>query len=362
MTAENLTLEEKIGQMMIIPINETEITKKTIEMIQKYKIGGFILYRKNYNSYNEMLEIVNKLKSINQNNKIPLFISMDQEGGRVYRLPPDINRIKNAKTFAETKDLDLIADSGSIMAKILKKTGINMNYSPVLDIRRFDDNDIIGDRSYGNNAEDVSNYGIEVMKGIQKEGVISVVKHFPGHGATNTDSHFKIPIIKEKIDVLEKEDIKPFINAIKNNADAIMIGHLIVEDIDNKYPASLSYKVIQEYLKDKYGYNGLIISDDIKMLSIKLHYSLKNTIIRAINSGNNVILIGYSYPKIKKIIKIILKEIKKVKIDINKIDESVNKIIQIKEKYNITDAKANGMDINEINKQINKINEKTKNK
>ena len=137
-----------------------------------------------------------------------------------------------------------------------------------------------------------------------------------------------------------------------------MVGHLILEDVDKKYPASLSKTIIQDYLRNKYKFGGLIISDDIKMLAIRLHYSLRKTIISAINAGDNIILAGYSYGKIKKIINIVKKEIENGKISIDKIEDSVEKILKIKEKYNITDARVNGAKIENINDEINKLNEK----
>lgn len=358
MKIEELTLEEKIGQMLIIGVNEKNIINKTIEMIQKYKIGGFILYKKNYQTYNEMINLVNTLKQANEVNKVPLFISIDQEGGRVYRMPDDITRIKNAKSFAETKNLKIVGESGTVTAKMLKQTGINMNYSPVLDIGRFEDNSAIGDRSYGKDENDVSVYGIEVMKKIKEQGIIPVIKHFPGHGAINVDSHFQIPVIKKKLELLEKEDIRPFKVAIENGADAIMVGHLIIDDIDKKYPASLSQNIIQKYLIEKYNFKGLIITDDIKMLAIRLNYSLKDTIVNAINAGNNIIMAGYQYNKIKKIIKIIKNEVEAGRISIDKIENNAKKVLKIKQEYNITDEKQKGFNIQNMNDEIKKLNEK----
>ena len=207
-----------------------------------------------------------------------------------------------------------------------------------------------------NGKEDVEKYAIEVMKQLQQNNVISVVKHFPGHGLTKKDSHFRIPKIKEKIELLEKEDMKPFEVAIKNGADAIMVGHLIIKDVDKKYPASLSKKVILKYLIEKYNYNGLIITDDIKMMAIRLHYNMKKAVKRAILAGNDIVMMGLSYKKVDKIIKYIISQIKKGKISEERINKSVEKILRIKEKYNITDEKASGFDINKINEQIEKLN------
>lgn len=355
MKIEELNLEEKIGQMFMIGI-EKEITPETFEMINKYKIGGIVIYKKNYSNYKRMLQIVNIIKEKNKNNKIPIFISVDQEGGRVNRMPKEIENIKSAMKIAKTGDIQKVKQSGKIIGEMLRKTGITINYAPVLDIKRFEENHAIGDRCYGENKEEVIKNGIEVMKEMKKEGVISVVKHFPGHGLTKKDSHFHIPKVYEKIEKLEKEDMVPFEKAIQEGVDAIMVGHLIIEDVDKKYPASLSKKIIQKYLIDKYNYKGLIITDDLKMMAIRFHYKTKTAILRAIEAGNDIIMIKLPYKKIKKIIKYIIKEVKKGKISEKRINQSVNKILSIKEKYEITDDKVKGFNIEEINKKIKELN------
>lgn len=358
MEVEKLGIEQKIGQMLIIALEEKEITEKTIDIIQKYNIGGIILYRKNYNTYEEMLDLINKLKEINKVNEIPLFISIDQEGGRVNRMPSEILNLESANKISKKGDITLVKESANIIGEMLIKTGINMNYSPVLDIKNFKENHAIGDRCYGENKEDVSKYGIEFMKELSKIGVLPVEKHFPGHGATRQDSHVMLPIVtKSKIE-LKNEHMEPFNYAIQNGAEAIMIGHILAKDIDKKYPASLSKRTIQEYLVKKLNFQGLIITDDLKMLAIRLRYSLKRAVILAINSGNNMIMIGAKYKKVEKIIKKISKKVQKGKIDIDKINQSVQSIISIKKKYNVNDNKVEGINIEYINKRIQELNNK----
>ena len=352
MNIEELTIQEKIGQMFMIGLEEN-FSDKTIEMIKKYKIGGIILYKKNYSSYEQMLKIVNTIKDSNVINKVPMFISIDQEGGRVNRMPADIKNIKSAKAIADTKDIKLVKESGRILGEMLNSTGINMNYAPVLDIKRFEENHPIGNRCYGEKKEDVIKYGIEVMKEIQKQKVISVIKHFPGHGTTKKDSHFRIPKISANIKEVEKEDIIPFKEAISQDADAIMIGHLVIKDIDKKYPASISKKVIQKYLKD---FKGLIITDDLKMFAIRLHYNLKRAVVKAIEAGNDIVMVGVSYDEIKQILKYVCKQVEKGKLNVDRINQSVEKIIRMKEKYEISNKNAKGFDIKEINARIENIN------
>ena len=351
--SSELTFEEKIGQLFMIGIKSNGITKDVIEMIQKYKIGGFILYRKNYKNYEEMLNLIIKLKTINKENRIPLFIAIDQEGGRVNRMPPEFKNIKSPAKLISKNDINIIRESATTISKMLYESGINMNIAPVLDIQRFPDNHPIGDRCYGKNKEEVCKYGIEMMKEMKKNNIISVIKHFPGHGATKEDSHYGLPIISKKIQELEKEDIVPFKKGIDEGADCIMVGHLIVKDIDKIYPISLSKKFIKEYLREKLNFNGVVITDDIKMKAISFFYGGKYATIRALNVGNDIVMTRISYQKQKKVLEKLLRQKNNLKID-----EKVNRILNLKEKYNISDDLVKGCNIKEINEIIENINHK----
>ena len=249
---DKLTIQEKIGQMMIVGIDKNYITKRTKRLILDYKIGGVILYKKNFSSYDELINIIRELKKLNSVNKIPLFISIDQEGGRVSRLPKEFLKFPPAYKLAETKDINLIKESANLTGKILKSAGINMNFSPVLDIKRFEDSHAIGDRSYGTTKEEVVEYGIPVMEELKKQGIISVIKHFPGHGTTKKDTHFLLPTIDVPIDKLEKEDMQVFEKAIEHGSDAILVGHLKVKKETGIYPASLSRKFIINNLRKNF--------------------------------------------------------------------------------------------------------------
>ena len=352
-----MTLREKVGQMIMMRIHGKEIGPEEIKMIKYYKIGGIILYRKNYDTYEEMVNIINEITRINkENGNVPLFISIDQEGGRVNRMPYEVKRIKSAGKLSS--NIDLVKKSGEIIAKMLRDSGINMNFAPVLDIQRFEDDHAIGDRCYGKNAEDVSKNGVVTMKSLAEGQVIPVIKHFPGHGATTKDSHWSLPRIDRSLEELEKEDIVPFKNAIESGAEALMLGHLKVNSMDKRYPASLSKKIVKGYLINKLNYKGLIITDDLKMRGICLRYGFVRAAVKACHAGNDMIMIGVGYGVVKRSIKRLEKEILKGKIDEKDIDSRVEKILSLKKKYCVNDEFTQGMDIENINESIEKINEK----
>jgi len=354
MNFNKLSLEEKFGQMIMLGLDVYEINDEIIEIIKKYKIGGVVLYKKNYTSLETMIEVINKLKKVNEKNKIPLFIAIEQENGRVNRFPKDITRIYSALKQAKTKNMKIINATNELTTYLLKSVGVNMNFAPVLDIVRNDKNKVLGNRSYGKTKEQVINYAIPFMKKMQENNIISVIKHFPGHGATNRDSHLVIPKIKDVIN-LEKEDIKVFEEALKNGADSIMIGHLKLKGYGRK-PASLNKKIINKLLIEKYKYNGLIITDDLRMNTLKYIYGVKRSIKKSIDAGNNIFMIKYKKGD-KELYKDLIKMVKYIEIDPELINNSAKKIVAMKKKYKISDELIDTkIDINLINNKIKKIN------
>ena len=267
-------------------------------------------------------------------------------------MPGEFKNLKAPKIIINKKDIDLLRNCINITSKMLRETGINMNIAPVLDIQRFKDNHPIGDRCYGKSKKDVCKYGVEAMKEMQRNGLISVIKHFPGHGATQTDSHYGLPVVSRKINKIENDDIIPFKKAIKDGADCIMVGHLIIKDVDKFFPVSLSKKIINKYLRGHLEYKGVVMTDDIKMQAISFFYGVKNAIKRAILVGNDIVMMRLGYLKEKQIIY----KLQKNKKIINIIDEKVERIIKLKEKYKLNDNIVPGCNIEEINKQIEYLN------
>lgn len=194
------------------------------------------------------------------------------------------------------------------------------------------------------------------MKKLQEKGIISVIKHFPGHGATKKDSHYFLPIIKKDIKKIENEDMYPFIEAIKNGADAILVGHLLIKNLTGIYPASLSRKFIVEYIRKKYRYNGLIITDDLKMRAIKFVYGAEFATRKAFEAGNDIVVFRFNQTEERRTIEKIAYLAKTGRLKQSRINNSVKRILKIKQKYNISDEiDFEGINIEEINKEINEI-------
>ena len=356
MKLENLGIEEKIGQMFMIGMPGTEIDDITRELITKYKVGGVILYRKNILSMEHFINLLNSLRELNKDNKVPLMIGIDQEGGRVNRMPSKIKNLVNAKQIATLGGVELCYKSGKVIGKMLKDFNINMNFAPVLDIGGFRDSHPLGNRCLGEKPEFVAQNGIALMNGIKYSNVISTIKHFPGHGASRLDSHVFMPAVYKSVKRLKKEDMLPFMEAIKSGADSIMVGHLLVTDLNSIYPASLSERVINGVLRKDLGYNGLVITDDLSMRAITLMFGITHAAAKAISSGADIVMINKEHKKKIKIISNINKVARKNKNALKRIDESVKRILEIKEKYNVKDSIIENYDVELINEKIEEIN------
>lgn len=358
MDINELSIQEKIGQMIIIGMDTNYITDRIKTMITKYKIGGIILYRKNFSTYDKMLELIEQLKDLNKVNKIPLFIAIDQEGGRVNRMPKEIQNLPPANTIALQNNEELVKKSAQLTGKLLKNSGFNLNFAPVLDIKNFSNEHAIGNRCFGNDKETVAKYGVATMKALQEQGIVSVIKHFPGHGATNKDSHYFLPVINKKIKTLENEDMYPFEQAINSGADCLLVGHLLIKNVTGLYPASLSRKFISRYIRKKYKYNGLIFTDDLKMRAIRL-YGSANSVIKAFKAGNDIIVFRFNKDEEKNAIEKVVKLTLSGKIKEGRINRSVKRIINLKEKYNLSDdMPEKSIDIDDFNNEILQIREK----
>lgn len=332
----SMTIDEKIGQLFIIHYNKPEITEEFKHILETVKPGGFTLFNENIKTYEQTTKLI---KDINSTAKIPMFISIDQEGGRVQRLKsmPGMNiiNIPSMSKIGKSNDENQAYNTGITIANDLKKFNINMNFAPVIDICLNPKNTVIGDRSFGNNAETVSKMGLSLANALRNNNIIPVYKHFPGHGNTEKDSHVEIPIITKTKEELYQDELIPFKNAISNNADIIMVGHLALPKITNDYtPSSLSKQIVTDLLKNELGYKNLIITDALNMKAITNNYSEKQIYELAINAGVDILLMPNDPTLAFNSIKQSLEE---GTINETTITKSVEKIIALKLKYNIID-------------------------
>ncbi len=327
-TLNSLTLEEKIGQMLIISYRSGDVDNTLKNALYNNKPGGFILFSENFTRYDNTISLI---KTIKESSKIPLFLAVDQEGGSVQRLNAikgtEVTTIPEMFKLGETKDKDLAYQVGEVMAEELKVFGINMDFAPVLDIVKDKNQSFIGSRSFGTTPELVSSMGLSLAKGLEDKGVIPVYKHFPGHGGTTTDSHYDLPVIDKTKEELLSNDLIPFKDAIKEGAEVIMIGHLAIPKIDGNTPASLSKVLITDLLKEELGFKGLVVTDALNMGALTKNYKESEIYEMAINAGVDLLLMPATSTSAITTIKDLVQQ---GKIKEEQIDNSVRKILKLK--------------------------------
>lgn len=346
-----MTIEEKIAQMLILYYINDHVDDNLNNILSTVKPGGFIVIGENITTFAKTKKFIDDLK---KSSDIPMIISIDQEGGSVQRLKyiedKKVTEIPYMYYLGKTNDQKLAYDVGRVMAEEMRTLGINVVYGPVCDILSNEENTVIGKRSFGETATLVSDMATNLAKGLEANGVIATYKHFPGHGNTSTDSHNTLPIIDKDYEELLLEELIPFKSAIDNGAKIIMIGHLSLPQITNdSIPASLSPIIINDILKDKMGYEGLVITDALNMGALTNTYSDEEIYTMAINAGVDLLLMPSGSKNAIKYIKDNIKE--------ERINESVKKILTFKYTYlnndNVLDESyLNGYDHENV---INKI-------
>lgn len=341
---DNLSIDEKIAQMLIVYYIGDEYDENLSNIIKEVKPGGFILMSDNITTYDRTLNFV---KGMQNDSDIPMIISTDEEGGSVQRIKGirdiSVTDIPYMYYLGQTKDKNLAYKVGEIIANELRTIGVNLTYAPVMDIYSNPNNTVIGKRSFGSDPNTVYDMATSLKNGIEDNLVNTCIKHFPGHGDTETDSHFEIPIINKTLVELENSDLLPFIKSI-NDTNMIMVGHIALPKITNSsIPASLSKEIVTDILKNKYNYKGLVITDALNMRSLTNNYSDKEIYTMAINAGVDLLLMPNGS---KNAIKYIKEAIDDEEIDINTINESVRKILT----YKYSNIKENYLDKSYLNK------------
>ena len=326
----NLTLEEKIAQMLIISTNETKMSEKLKSELES--VGGIILFSKNITTYDQTLNFINDIKSTA---KIPMFISVDEEGGKVQRLTSlkdiKLKSIPSMFYVGKKNNEELSYNVGKLLAERLRALGFNMDFAPVVDVIDSEDNKVIGTRSFSTDESVVSNMAFNLYTGLMDNNVIGVYKHFPGHGYANGDSHLGLPVIDKTKEKLLNVDLVPYKEAIEKGLEVIMVAHLSLPKITNdNTPSSLSKEIVTDLLRNELHFNGVVITDGLNMKALTNNYSEKEIYERAINAGVDILLIPVSS---KSAIEKIKSSISEGIIDENRINESVKRILKLKYKY-----------------------------
>ncbi|NAW50959.1 glycoside hydrolase family 3 protein [Elizabethkingia argentiflava] len=324
-TYSSLSQDEKLGQLFIIDLyadkDQTHINSVR-QLVLQEKIGGIILMQGN---------ALNQIESINEfqnSSKIPLLIGIDAEWG-LYQRIATAHKFPWAITLGAIQNEKLIYEMASQIAVDAKRMGINWNFAPVVDVNTNPMNPIIGNRSFGSDVQNTIRKGLAYSNGLQDHGVLSSIKHFPGHGDTDKDSHLDLPVVKHNIERLMNTELAPFTALINKNVGGVMVAHLYVPALEARsgVPASLSYPIVTDLLKKKLGYKGIIITDALNMGAITRRYSPGEADKKAFAAGNDIMLFSKGVSEGKKLIQ---QAIDQGEIPQSRVEESVKKILLTK--------------------------------
>lgn len=332
---EKMTLREKIGQIIMAGFPASNISPEYKRLVEEYKIGNTILFSHNIETSSQVRKLCSELAELIENNTgCQPFIAVDQEGGMVTRLPRDATIFPGAMAIAATGDPVNAYRAGHATGRELGALGINVNMAPVLDINSNRNNPVIGVRAFGDSKEQVSVFGMEMMKGLIDAQVLPIIKHFPGHGDTAVDSHIGLPVIDKSLSELMSNEIVPFHNAINNGAEAVMTSHILFPQIENNNkPATMSHRIITGLLREQLGFEGLVFSDCLEMDAVKKYYGTAKGALEAVKAGVNIVCISHTPELVEQAVKLMEEAVQNGELPVETIDKSVKKIIAFKRKY-----------------------------
>jgi beta-N-acetylhexosaminidase len=281
-------IRRHIGQFSIAGFSGHTIPAELRALAREFDLGGVILFARNVESPHQVAELAAEAQALAA--ELPLWVSVDQEGGRVARLRSPFTEWPPMITLGRSADEGLAARFARALASELRAVGITLDYAPVLDIHTNPRNPVIGDRALAGRADEVARLGRVIIETLQAEGIAACGKHFPGHGDTSSDSHHELPLVEHAPDRLEAVEFVPFRAAVAAGVASIMTAHVLVPAIDEDGPATLSRRIVTGLLRETLGFGGLIVSDDLDMRAISDTYALGDATVGAIAAGCDVVL------------------------------------------------------------------------
>jgi beta-N-acetylhexosaminidase len=298
-------------------------------------IGGVILFNQNIQSKQQVALYV---KQLQKNSPTPLFVAVDQEGGAVRRFREEagFQRLPSLQALGQTQNTNLAYRFGLLSGRQLKAVGANLNLAPVVDIDRGITDSIITKyhRSLGSSPELVSSMALQIIRGMKAQNIIATAKHFPSQSVVTANTHEETAVTEISLHELETEDFMPYRKLIDNHLlDAVMLSHVIYKNVDPLYPASLSPAMIQTFLRQKLGYQGLVISDDLRMGAIKQNFPIDISVVQAVNAGVDVLLVTDNFER--RVMDTLVRGVVSGKIPVKNIDDAYKRIMSIKAKYGI---------------------------
>lgn len=334
------SIEEKVGQLVMCGFEGGIPSAEITELIQQNHIGGVIYFSRNVQSVKQVHKLSRELQHLaSAAGKPPLFLSIDQEGGMVARITEGVTLFPGNMALGAARNPAGAYQAAQVCGKELRALGINVNFSPSLDVNNNPFNPVIGVRSYSEQAELVSEMGVAALQGYQEAGVAATVKHFPGHGDTVTDSHLSLPVVCHTPERLYELELVPFRKAIFAGVDAIMTAHVVFPALDDScMPSTLSTKIINGLLRTQLGFEGVVFTDCMEMKAISEHYGTERAAVFAVEAGADVVLISHRLDRQLGAIRALVEAVKSGRISEEQINRSVERIVSLKKKRKMNES------------------------
>lgn len=325
-------MRDKIGQLMIIGLRDKTLSQEESEFIVRNNIGGVILFPRNIESPEQLHKLCSSIQALRHKtrDKLPLFISIDMEGGRVARLKEPFTKWPPLARLGQLDSTSLSFKMALSMGEELAAVGINLDFAPCVDTLTNPANKVIGDRSISSDPEVVAKHASALVRGYIKAGVMACAKHFPGHGNTLIDSHEDLPVEESDMERLKSIELVPFKKAFRARLDMVMMAHIRFPKVDPKWPATLSEILIKDLLRKELRYRGLVITDDLDMGALAKNYDREEIPVRAIEAGNDVLLYCNEFDRPEIALNAIERALKSGRLNAKQIDEAYNRIAAVK--------------------------------
>lgn len=327
-------MREKIGQLLVVGIEGHELSESEAEFIVRNDIGGVILFSRNISNPKQTFDLCQQIQKLSKKTRsqAPLFIGVDNEGGRVARLKDGFTKWPPLAALGKIGSTSLAFKYSQSMGEELLATGINLNFAPCVDVLTNSKNTVIGDRSLHSDPEEVAKMASALVRGYIKSGIIPCAKHFPGHGNTLLDSHEDLPKEQTDLDTLKNRELVPFKKVFRSRLDMVMTSHILFEKIDPKFPATLSQTFIQKLLREEYRFRGVVISDDLDMKALTKNFSSEEIPVKALLAGVDILLYCNEFDKPPIAIESLLKATKDGLISGQRLEDSFQRVMELKRK------------------------------
>jgi beta-N-acetylhexosaminidase len=327
-----VSLRRQIGRLLIAGFNGSQVPVELRSIAREFGLGGVILFSRNIEAPEQVAELCYEAGRLVPD--LPLWVSVDQEGGRVARLKAPFTEWPPMATLGRSGDTRLAERFARALAAELKAVGVTLDYAPVLDILTNARNPVIGDRALATKAEDVARLGAAIIRTLQAEGVAACGKHFPGHGDTSVDSHLELPLVEHPPDRLRAIEFVPFRAAVQADAATIMTAHVLVPSLDEDRPATLSRRVVTDLLRKELGYGGVILSDDLEMKAIANAYAVPEAAMMAIEAGcDGVLICSGDYGTQAATLETLVKAVEAERLPYKRVEDALQRQQRAKERF-----------------------------